>query len=75
MISLIVAKAGIEGSCIYTNHSLRSTATTHLFSASLDIQLIMLRTGTAPAINFCNTLRFYNGSIVALLMLNSHWLL
>ena len=36
-------KAGIEG--FYTNHSLRTTAATHLFEAGVDEQLIMLHTG------------------------------
>ena len=43
MISKIMQSAGIPG--CFTNHSLRSTATTRLFHASLDEQLIMLRTG------------------------------
>ncbi len=43
MVSQTMAKSGIEGR--YSNHSLRSTATSRLFHAGLDEQLIMLRTG------------------------------
>ena len=43
MISSIMKSANIPGK--FTNHSLRSSATTRLFHASLDEQLIMLRTG------------------------------
>ncbi len=43
MINRIMNAAGIKGH--FTNHSLRSTATTRLFNAHVDEQLIMNRTG------------------------------
>ena len=43
MISRMMSSANISGH--FTNHSLRSTATTRLFNAHLDEQLIMARTG------------------------------
>ena len=43
MISRMMSSAKIPGN--YSNHSLRSTATTRLFNAHIDEQLIMARTG------------------------------
>lgn len=43
MISRIMSSGNISGK--YTNHSLRSTATSRLFNAHIDEQLIMARTG------------------------------
>ena len=43
MISRIMSSANISGH--FTNHSLQSTATTRLFNAHLDEQLIMAQTG------------------------------
>ena len=43
IIPRLMVKSGIPGN--FTNHSLRSTATTRMFHAGLDEQLIMMRTG------------------------------
>lgn len=43
MTSRMMSSAKIEG--YFTNHSLRGTATTRMFSAHIDEQLIMARMG------------------------------
>ncbi len=58
MVSRIMAKSGIEER--YSNHSLRSTATSSLFHAGLDEQLIMLRTGHSSSTNGVRTYKCAN---------------